>query len=160
MQCLMNPFFKEEPSDTRMFPCSNCSENISVGNTSCRYCGSTIDEATARRLNLDFQRITDAVASANTFKQSIWLALLLTVLSPIYFLGIQERRLLLVSLAPIGFLSYAISWQRKYGRLATKDKEYPGAVRDMRRSLLVWSVALLIHIVVVGFALSSGGFAR
>jgi hypothetical protein len=66
----MNPFFKEAPTETRMFPGPACQEIITVGNTSCRYCGVPIDEATARRLNAGFQQVTDAVASANTFKQS------------------------------------------------------------------------------------------
>ena len=145
-----------------MFPCPNCKEIVRVDNTKCRYCGSTIDEASARRLNLDFQRVTDAVASANTFKQSIWLAVLLMVASPVIFLIIrtEDTRYLLISVAPIVFLGYAISWQRKYGRLETSDKEYPDALRDMRRTLLVWSIALVIHVAVMAYALSSGWFPR
>jgi hypothetical protein len=158
----MNPFFKEEQTDTPMFRCPNCKEIVRVDNTKCRYCGSTIDEATARRLNLDFQRVTNAVASANTFKQSIWLAVLLMVASPVIFLVIrsEDSRYLLISAAPIVFLGYAISWQRKYGRLETSDKEYPDAFRDMRRTLLVWSIALVIHVAVMAYALSSGWFPR
>lgn len=158
----MNPFFKEEPTETRMYPCPNCKEIVRIDSTECRYCGSTIDEATARRLNLDFQRVTDAVAKANTFKQSIWLAVLLIVASPVIFLIIrtEDARNILISAAPIGFLAYAISWQRKYGRLETPDKEYPDAVRDMRRSLLVWLIALVVNVGVIVYALSWGAVAR
>jgi hypothetical protein len=158
----MNPFFKEAPSDTKMFACPACQEIVAVGNTSCRYCGIPIDDATARRLNVSFRQVTDAVASANTFKQSIWAAVFLTVASPIYLIGMRlhNPRLLLVSVAPIGFLAYAISWQRKYGRLDTKDKDYPKAVQAMRRSLLVWVTSLLIQGAVVAYAVSSGLFDR
>jgi hypothetical protein len=154
---MMNPFFKEAPSDTQMFRCPACKEIVSVGNTSCQHCGVPIDEATARRLNAKFREVTDAVASANTFKQSIWLAVILAIASPIYVIGVRpySPRLLLVSVAPIGFVGYVISWRRKYGALETLDEDYPDAVRAMRRSFLVWVTALLIQAVVVGYAISS-----
>jgi hypothetical protein len=159
---LMNPFFQEAPTETRMYPCPVCEEIITVGNASCRYCGATIDEATAGRLNAAFQRVTDAVASANTFKQSIWAAVFLTVASPIFLFGMGQPnpRLLLVSAAPIGFLAYAITWRRKYGGLETGDEDYPEAVRAMNRSLLVWVTSVLIQVAVLMYALSSRVFDR
>jgi hypothetical protein len=48
-----------------------------------------------------------------------------------------------------------ISWRRKYGGLETADKDYPEAVRAMRRSALVWFTALLVQAVVVVYVLSS-----
>lgn len=145
-----------------MFPCPNCKEIIRVGSPECRYCGSAIDDATASRLNLDFKHVTNAVASANTFKQSILLAVLLMVASPLYFFVLHgnDQRAVIVSAAPFVFLFYAISWHRKYGRIQTSDKEYPDAVRDMRRSFLVWTAALVVEVAVVGYALSSGVFSR
>jgi hypothetical protein len=155
---MMNKFYQETPSESRMFACPACQEIVSVGATSCRYCGIPIDESTATRLNAEFQRVSDAVASANTFKQSILVAVLLTVVSPIYLFGFSGRqpnpRFFLASAAPIGFLAYAISWQRKYGKLETRDKEYPEALRAMRLMLLVWAAALLIQVGVLAFALS------
>jgi hypothetical protein len=135
----MHPFFKESPTETRMFPCPDCQEIISVENSNCRYCGVAIDEATSRRLNADFQQVSDAVTSANTFKESIWLAVLLTVAIPIYLLATHHQNLqvLVMSAASIGFIVYGLSWNRKYGGLETKDRDYPESVRAMRRSLLV-----------------------
>jgi len=158
----MNPFFKENPTETRLFPCPACEEIIALGNVTCRHCGVSIDEETARRMNEGFQNVTDAVASANTFKQSIWLAVLLTVASPIYIFAMQQRnpRLLLVSAAPIGFLAYVLSWRRKYGRLDTRDKDYPESVKAMRIALLIWSAALLIQGAVFWYALASGVLRR
>ncbi len=152
----MNPFFKEAPSETQMFRCPACQEIVSVGSASCRYCGVPIDENTANHLNASFREVTDAVASANTFKQSVWLAVFLIIASPIYVVGISpyDPRLLMVSVAPIGFLGYVISWRRRYGRLETQDGDYPDAVRAMRRSLLVWVGALLIQAAAVAYALS------
>ena len=145
-----------------MFRCPACQEIGAMGNTSCRYCGVPIDEATARSLNVSFRKVTDAVASANTFKQSIWAAVLLTVAGPIYVIVTVRHNpsILLVSVAPIGFLAYAISWQRKYGGLDTKDQDYPEALRAMRRSLLVWVIALLIQGAVVAYVLSTSVFDR
>ena len=145
-----------------MFRCPGCQEIVALGNTSCRYCGVPIDEATAGRLNARFRQVTDAVASANTFKQSIWIAVLLTVASPIYLIGASQHnpRFLLASVAPIGFVAYVISWRRKYGRLETSDKDYPEAVQAMRRGLLVWVTALLIQGGMLAWAFSLGVFDR
>jgi hypothetical protein len=156
----MSSFYKESPTDTRFFPCPACREIISLGNATCRYCGVTVDESTARRLNAAFQKITDAVASANTFKQAIWLAVLITVVTPIYIFVIQgpSPRYILVSVAPVFFLGHAISWQFKYGKLETMDEDYPGAVRAMRLNLFAWAAALIVHVAVLGYALTLGVF--
>jgi hypothetical protein len=158
---MMNRFYKEEPSETRMFPCPACHEIIAMANTSCRFCGVPVDAATAQRLNSDFRRVTDAVTSANTFKQSIWVAVLLTVAGPLILFGTHNNpRLLLLSVAPVGFLGYAVSWQRKYGSLETQDRDYPGAVRAMRVTLVVWAVALFFQLALLAYAFSSGTNAR
>ena len=140
-----------------MYPCPNCKEIITIGTGSCRYCGEAIDKETAQRLNLDFQKVTDAIAGANTFKQTIWLAILFALVSPLYFLvlGGGSERVLLLSAAPIAAIGYILSWWRKYGRLVTSDMEYPDAVRDMRRSSVAWFAAMLIHVGVIWYALSS-----
>jgi hypothetical protein len=159
---MISPFFKEAPTDTRMFRCPSCDRIISLGTSTCRYCGLTIDEETARRLNEAFKRVTDAVASANTFKQSIWLAVFISVAGPLYLLlpGQPNPRVFLISLAPVLFLGYAVSWHYKYGKLSTQDRDYPEAVSAMRRSLLVWSAALVIQIAVVCYGLTSTVFQR
>jgi hypothetical protein len=155
---MFNPFFKEGPSATPMLPCPSCHEIINVSSTSCRYCGTQIDEATARRLNNEFQRVTDAVASANTFKQSLWVAVLSAIAVPILLILTLEQNpaFFVVPMLPVGFIAYALSWRRKYGSLETRDEDYPGAVRSMRLTLIVWVVAGVIQAGFVGYVLFFG----
>jgi hypothetical protein len=156
----MSSFFEEAPTETRMFPCPACGAILSTGAANCRYCAVPIDEATAHRLNESYKKVTDAVTNANTFKQSIWLAILLSIASPAYVFVLQGRnpRYFLVSAAPVLFLIYGVSWHLKYSRLETRDKDYPDALRAMRWSLMAWVAALLIHFAVILYALSSGAF--
>lgn len=157
----MSSFLDESPSQTQMFPCPACRRIIYLGAANCKYCGVAIDEPTARRLNADYKKVTDAVASANTFKQAIWFAVLITVATPIYIFVLQgpSPRYLLVFFAPVFFLAHAILWQFKYGRLQTTDEDYPEAARAMRLNLLAWAIAFVLHMVVLGYALASGIFA-
>ena len=141
-----------------MLPCPSCGAIVDVTSASCRYCGVAIDAETAHRLNAEFQRVTDAVASANTFKQSIWAAVLLTVIVLLYVLasGHLSAKYVLVSVAPVGFIANGVSWQRKYGALETQDMDYPGAVGAMRRALGVWIIALILQLAFLGYAYVSG----
>lgn len=120
-----------------MFPCPACHEIIALGTRSCRHCGIPIDEGTARKLNEQFKLVTDAIASANTFKFSIWGAVIIMVTSPLYFFGIVHLhpRVLLIEIGVIGAIIHAIIWLRKYGALQTRDPNYPNAVHSMRRAL-------------------------
>jgi len=155
---MVSPFFKEEPSNTRLLPCPSCQEIVDVSTRTCRYCGTQIDETTARQLNADFQRVTDAVASANTFKQSIWLAVIWAIAGPIYLLmSVSNHSLVLVlPFVPVGCLAYAISWQRKYGSLKTRDKDYPDSVRSMRIALIVWIGCLIVQAGFLAYVVLSG----
>jgi hypothetical protein len=69
-------FYQEKPTAIRVFPCPACKETISADANNCRFCHLPIDAATAERLLLENQRVTDAVAGANTFRLSISLAAL------------------------------------------------------------------------------------
>jgi len=155
---MLNPFLEEEPSDTRMLPCPSCQEIVDVSTRTCRYCGAQIDETTARQLNADFQRVTDAVARANTFKQTIWLAVLLAFAGPLYLLLTAANHSLVIVLpfVPVGCVVYAISWHRKYGSLKTRDKDYPDSVRSMRIGLIVWAGCLIVQAAFLAYVFWSG----
>ena len=155
---MLNPFYKEKSTDTRMFPCPACHEIIALGTRSCRYCGIPIDEGTARKLNEQFKRVTDAIASANTFKFSIWGAVILTVASPLYVFTSSRinMRFLLAEVGTLGAIIHAATWLRKYGALETRDPDYPAAVRSMRRALAVWIGALVVQVALLSYAVMTG----
>ena len=141
-----------------MFPCPSCHEIIALGSKSCRYCGIPIDESAARKLNEQFQQVTDAVARANTFKFSIWGAVIVIVTSPLYFLGMVRLspHVLLAEIGVVGAIIYAATWLRKYGALQTRDPDYLPAVRSMRRALAVWVAALMVQVALLSYAIAAG----
>lgn len=143
-------FFKPSSTETRML-CPACNEIIRAEQASCRYCGAPIDEATGRRLSARFRQVTDAVARANNFKQSKWAVVFLVYVTSSYVFDTEHQKpeILLWLGVPIGFLAYVISWQGRYGKLDTLDKDYPEAVRAMHRSLRMWTIVLLILFVML-----------
>ena len=159
---MMKQFYKEEPTQTKLFACPSCQGIIPMGIASCRYCGIQIDAATALKLNADFKLVTDAVASANTLKQSIWAAVILTAASGWYLVAYSypDTRVFLFSAAPVPFIGYGLNWHRKYGSLDTRDSDYPDAVKSMRVTLVVWVVALLLQIAFLAYVFSRGARQR
>ena len=154
----LHPVFKVDPTDTRFFPCPACREIIALGAGECRYCGAVIEEEQARALNAAYRKVTDAVASANAFRLSPAVAVLLTVLCVVYLLMEThiDFRLVFIEMGVIAAIGYAAKWFRSYGSLQTDDDDYPGAVRAMRITLAVWCVALILHIALIGYAIASG----
>jgi hypothetical protein len=159
---MLNPFYKEGPTATQMYPCPACHEIIAARASSCRYCGIAIDDATSQRLLVESQKVTDAVARANTFKLSVWaagigvgLGLWLVLTS-----GHVDPRFVLVAVAAVGAIAYAARWFGQYGSLQTRDADYPTARQAMKRTLMVWIAALIVEGVVVLYALLTGRLQR
>jgi hypothetical protein len=147
-----------EPTNTQLFPCPACREIIALGAVACRYCGAVIEAEQARALNAAYQKVTDAVASANAFKLSTSAAVLLTVFSAAFVLMEShiDSRLVLIEFGVIAAIIHAAKWFRTYGRLQTDDADYPGAVRSMRLALAAWGVALIVQLALIGYAMSTG----
>jgi len=158
MSGFLNPVFKEEPTATPRFPCPRCREIISLGAERCKYCGVLIDAKHAEALNVDYQKVTDAVTMANTFKLSIWAAILITVVLAVVVLShsLAGSTPILIPVGSISATFYALNWFRKYGRIRTDDPDFPEALRAMRWALIVWCIAVIIQIALIGYAIANG----
>jgi len=158
MSSFLNPVFKEEPTSTPRFPCPSCREIITLGAERCKYCDALIDSKHAEALNADYQKVTDAVTIANTFKFSIWGAVLGTVVLAALVIsdGLRSPKPLLVSVGSVAAIVYAVNWFRKYGRIRTDDPDFPEALRAMRQALAAWSVAVILQIALIGYAIANG----
>jgi hypothetical protein len=145
---LLHPFdfFLETPTTTTVYACPACNEIISIEADTCRFCKVPIDRVAAQRFLIENQRVTNAVASANTFRFSIWLAVLTAIfgLWGVLANGRPESISFLGSLA----LIYGACWLYGYGSLDTLDPDYPVAVRRVKLTMVIWVVALFLPLVV------------
>ena len=100
----LSSFWKEAPTHIRVYPCPTCNETISADASDCRFCHLSIDANTAQRLLTESQRVTTAVAQANTFSISTSGALLLTGFA---FFNLYVDRSLTESLVVSSFIAFA-----------------------------------------------------
>src|SRR5262244_3839892 len=128
-----------------LFRCPSCNEVIRLGTGACRFCSRPIDERIARLSAEEFDHATQACAMANNIKTGNYGIIffvgvaLFTALQPSY--SRYGPRIFVVSFAGPGA---AIGWLYKYGKLKTKDPDYPGARRSVLISLALWTGAVLI----------------
>lgn len=145
---LLHPFdfFLERPTATTTYACPACNEIISIEANTCRFCKIPVDRVTAQRLLIENQRVINAVASANTFRFSIWLAGLIFILGvwEVFENGRPKSISFLGGLA----LVYGTLWLYGYGSLNTLDPDYPVAVRRVKLTMAVWVLAQFLPFIV------------
>ena len=146
---LLHPFdfFLETPVVTTTYPCPACNEIISIDANACRFCKAPVDRVTAQRLLTENQRVTNAVARANTFRFSIWLAGL-TAIFGVWEVLANDRPPNGISFLGVVALGYGAWWLYNYGSLSTLDPDHPVAVRRVKLTMAIWVLALLLPFVV------------
>jgi len=137
-------FWQEAPTHIRVYPCPACNETISADASGCRFCHLPIDANTAQRLLTESQRVTTAVAQANTFSLSTRAAVLLAGLA---FLDLYMDRSLSRSLITCSFIAFAYGTWWLYGNKSrvTKDADYPAAIAKVKGTMIVWVAVLLVQ---------------
>lgn len=134
--------FKDETIATRTFQCPGCREFLLMGAATCRFCNLPIDAETARQLLIENQQVINAVANANTYKLSIWPAMLYLTWR-LWHLEIESYSIMPGTIEIIA-IGYGLFWLHRYRSLVTKDADYPVAVNAVKRTLIIWiSVAFL-----------------
>ena len=138
-------FWTEAPANIGMFPCPACNETISADVSACRFCQLPIDTNTARRLLTENQRVTTAVARANTFSLSTRAAVLLTAFAffNLYMDGSLTETLVLCSFIAFAYGAWWLYHNRSH---VTQDADYPAAISKVKRTMLVWVAVLLVQL--------------
>ena len=144
--------YDEAPTETRVYPCPACNEIISADARTCRFCDLPIDTATAEQLRLENQRVTNAVASANTYRLSVLFAAFVILNGVMNVLIGHSWIWILLSVGSIG---YGVSWLYRYSSLITKDADYPLAVRRVKLTTIVWLVALVLPLAIVAYGFAT-----
>jgi len=134
-------FYLEAPTTIRVYPCPSCNETISSEARTCRFCNLPIDAATAERLLLDNQQVTNAVASANTFRLSVLFAALMILAG---ILDVMTKGSGPAASLPLIAIGYGVWWLYRYRSLITKDVDYPVAVKRVKLTIVVWLLALVL----------------
>jgi hypothetical protein len=147
-------FYLEEPTAIRVYPCPACNETISAGANHCRFCHVPIDAATAERLLLANQHVTNAVASANTFRLSVSLAALMVLGEIMDLLTKDSPPVVLLPLIAIG---YGALWFYRYRSLITRDADYSLAVKRVKRTIIVWLLALVLPLTMTMLSVAKHG---
>lgn len=144
---LIHPFnFLERPAAPTTYACPACNEIISIEASTCRFCKEPVDRVTARLLLGENQRVTHAVASAKTFRCSIWLAAL-TLIVGVWEVFANGRANIISILGGIA-LFYGVRWLYDYGSLDTRDPDYSVAVRRVRWTMAVWVLVQFVPFIV------------
>jgi len=147
-------FYQEKPTEIRVYPCPACNEVISAEASNCRFCHIPIDAATAERRVLENQRVTNAVASANSFRLSVWLAALVILSGVINLLTEDLPPVIFLPLIAIG---YGALWLYRYRSLITRDDDYALAVKRVKRTLIPWVVALILSLAIATLNVAEHG---
>jgi hypothetical protein len=138
-------FWKEAPTQTRMYPCPACSETISADASDCRFCHLPIDANTAQQLLTENQRVVTAVAQANTFSLSTRVAVLLAGFAVFNLYMDRSLTESLVACALIAF-AYGAWWLYRNGSRVTHDTDYPAAITKVKKTIVIWVAVLLVQL--------------
>lgn len=136
-----------------MFRCPACNEVLAAGSTTCRYCGLALSPDQASLAAAQFATVSQAVTQANNLKFGNIAALGFIVIDAFLCLtaDLFTTRFLYGQLIPLGATAVMVGWFFKYGRLETRDPDYPEAKTAMKKSLIVWIATLVVQIGLLGF---------
>jgi hypothetical protein len=139
-----------------MLRCPTCNEIITANSAECRYCSSPLNQAVVHAEVMKFEKVSKAVAEANTIR-SFNAGLIIVGLLCAYLLisGASGLRRAYIHFLPLAGLIWVISWFVRYNALQTKDPDYEPARTQMKRSLLMWSIGVVIYAICVMWALFS-----
>ena len=138
-------FWKEASSQIRTYPCPACNETISADAASCRFCHLPIAANTAQQLLTESQRVTTAVARANTFSLSTRVAVLLTGFA-LFNLYMDRSLIESLVLCPLVALAYGTQWLYDNRSRVTHDADYSAAITKVKWTTMVWVAVLLVQL--------------
>ena len=141
----LSPFWRDPPSQIRVYPCPSCHETISADAANCRFCNLPIDTNTAQKLLAESRRVTTAITRANTYNVSTRMAPIIAAIT-IYNSYVERRLLLAFVGGAVVAVGYGVQWLYRNSSLVTHDEDYPAAIKKVRWTIVVWLAVLLLQI--------------
>lgn len=116
----------------------------------CRHCGALLDTEEILPSVVNHFLITQAISTANNFWVADYalIAFVVQMVSSL-FTPFPFGLGLFVSLTGISFLFGVIYWFFKHGRWDSDDEEYVDAKKKMRWSLLLWTGANVLNVILI-----------
>lgn len=143
----LTTFWTAPPTHIRVFPCPACQETISVNAPNCRFCHVPVDVKMAEKLWAGNQEIASAITCANTFSFTTHIAMLVIGIA-LWFMYMNGSLAEVLLVTPLVALSYGAQWLNHNSSLVTADADYLEAVRKVKSTMLIWTVALLVQVAV------------
>jgi hypothetical protein len=146
---------------TALLRCPSCNEIITANSTECKYCSLTLDRSTVEAEIEKFEDVSKAVSQANTI-QSFNSGLIIVALLCVYLLisGASGAQRAYVHVLPVGGFIWVISWFVRFRNLRSKDPDFEPARAGMNRSLMMWSIGVVVYIFCLVWAIMGGPFLK
>ena len=127
--------------------CPNCGRFLSLRVEKCPDCQEVIDEGYAFYSALHVTVITQACSFANSIKY-VDLIAILALGTSVYLYILNEPWLFVLapfmSAVPLFFI---VLWFSRFGRFKFAEDDFQKAKREMRSSLVLWSVIFLVQLI-------------
>jgi hypothetical protein len=139
-------FWKEAPTNVQVYPCPACHETISVEAANCRFCHLPIDAKVAQQLLVESQRVTTAIARANTFGLSARIAVFVAAYA-VWDMYMYRSFAQMLVVGPAVAVGYGAYWLYQNSFLRTHDADHPKAVRKVKWTMVAWAAVLFVQFV-------------
>lgn len=137
------------PAVTPFVECPGCQRLIGCETKMCPHCREEIDPEYARASRAVIIYNTAACGSANTIKTAEYGALIVFVATLIGIWAVTPALAIVNLLTPVISVAAIVVWFRRFGWIKFGDAEFEKAKRDMRISLGLWMVLLVVQVLAI-----------
>lgn len=133
------------PPVTPFVECPECKRLIDCKAKVCPHCREEIDAEYAKLSTTIIVYNTAACSSANTIKTAEYGALIVFVATLLGIWAFDPGLVILNLLTPTLAIAAIVVWFRRFGWFKLGDAEFEKAKRDMRISIVLWIVLLVVQ---------------
>jgi RNA polymerase subunit RPABC4/transcription elongation factor Spt4 len=131
--------------------CPSCKRLITPGVESCPHCREPISAEYAQVSAAIVVFNTAACSSANTIKTAEYAAVVVFVATLLGILLVAPSLAVVNVFNSIVSIAAILLWFRRFGRFRFGDAEYGKAKRDMRISLILWTVLIVVQVLAIAY---------
>lgn len=139
------------PAVTPFIECPGCRRLIAHDAGTCPHCREEIDLEYARASVVIVTYNTAACSSANTIKTGEYAAVIVFAASLLGVLFVAPGLAIVNVMNSVVSIAAIILWFLRFGGFAFGDAEYDKAKRDMRVSLVLWTVLLFVQALAIAY---------
>lgn len=131
--------------------CPSCKRLITPGIECCPHCREPINAEYARVSAAIVVFNTAACSSANTIKTAEYAAIVVFVATLLGILLVAPGLAVVNVVNSVVSIAAILLWFRRFGRFKFGDAEYDKAKRDMRISLILWTVLIVVQALAIAY---------